>query len=264
MALKDLQFLRFRVSEFIGRLTLNRPPVNALNQTMIDELNRVLDHVEERAAKGKIRVLLIDADGPHFCAGADLKERRQIPEERVEEVVDHIRSTFQRIYDLPIPVIAAIHGSALGGGLELALAADLRIMALDARVGLPETSLAIIPGAGGTQRLPRLIGYSKAFYWIASARTFTGMEAFEAGVAEFVVKKEELQDFSVRLASHLARNGPVAVQAAKQAMREGLAVDIRKALEIEKQQYRRVIHTKDRLEGIRAFLEKRPPEYRGK
>ncbi len=261
---KVFETIRLAAVEHIARLTLDRPPVNAINRRMVEELNTALDQVEKKIAAGELRVLVIDADGPHFSAGADLKERQQIPADMVEEVVAAIRGTFQRIYELPVPVIAAVHGSALGGGLELVLAADLRVFTLDARVGLPETSLAIIPGAGGTQRLPRLIGYSKAFYWIASAKTFTGLEAFEAGVAEFVVKREELTDFVLDLAARLARNGPIAVQAAKQAMRRGLLLPIDRALEVEKEEYRKTIGTEDRLEGIRAFLEKRTPRYRGK
>ena len=259
-----LDTIRYGVAEFIGRLTLNRPPVNAINRRMVEELNQALDAIEQAIEQGLLRVLVLDADGAHFSAGADLKERQQIPADMVEEVVDSIRRTFQRISDLPVPVIAAVHGSALGGGLELALAADLRVITLDARVGLPETSLAIIPGAGGTQRLPRLIGYSKAFYWIASAKTFSGLEAYEAGVAEFVVKREELQDTVLGIATRLAQNGPVAVQAAKRAIRRGLLLEIEQALEVEKEEYRKTIGTEDRLEGIRAFLEKRPPKYRGK
>lgn len=260
----DYQFLRWQVSQYVGRLTLNRPPVNALSRGMIAELNRALDEIGEAVARSTLRVLVIDADGPHFCAGADLKERQSIPEDQVETVVGEIRHTFQRIDELPVPVIAAIHGSALGGGLELALAADLRVITPDARVGLPETRLAIIPGGGGTQRLPRLIGYSKAFYWIATAKIFSGTEAYEAGVAEFLVQPEELQQFVFSLADQIAANGPIAVQAAKEAMKKGLTCNLREALEIEKQQYRRTIATQDRLEGIRAFLEKRNPVYQGK
>lgn len=255
--------LKLNVEKFIARLTLARPPVNALNRQMIAELASALDLIENQIGKKTVRVVIIDAEGGHFCAGADLKERQQIPPDQVEEVVDRIRSTFQRIYELPVPVLAAVQGSALGGGLELALAADFRVVTDEARIGLPETGLAIIPGAGGTQRLARLIGAGKALFWIASAKVFTGLEAFEAGAAEFVVKKKELKSFCADLAGLIARNGPVAVQAAKQAIRSGLKVDIVKGLEIEKENYRKTIGTEDRLEGIRAFLEKRTPDYKG-
>ena len=255
--------LKLNVDKFIARLTLARPPVNALDRQMIAELNSALEIIENQIGEKMIRIVIIDAEGGHFCAGADLKERRQIPSDQVEEVVDRIRSTFRRIYQLPVPVLAAVQGSSLGGGLELVLAADFRVVTNDARLGLPETGLAIIPGAGGTQRLARLIGAGKALFWIASAKIFTGLEAFEAGVAEFVVKKEELKPFCTGLAGLIARNGPVAVQAAKQAIRAGLEVELVKGLEIEKENYRKTIGTEDRLEGIRAVLEKRAPDYKG-
>jgi|Deesub1362B_J571_1020462.scaffolds.fasta_scaffold08055_2 enoyl-CoA hydratase/carnithine racemase len=260
----ELKCLRWHLSGNIGRITLDRPPVNAISRQMLDELNAVLDTLAEPIASGTLRVLVIDAEGRHFCAGADLKERQSIPDDQVEEAVSRIRDTFQRIYDLPVPVIAAVHGSALGGGLELALAADLRVLTTDAKVGLPETGLAIIPGAGGTQRLPRLIGPAKALYWIASAKIFSGLEAFEAGVAEFLVKPDELHDFVRDLAEQIAQNGPVAVRAAKAAIRRGWNLDIRQALEVEKEEYRRTIFTEDRREGLRAFLEKRKPNYTGR
>lgn len=262
--MSDLDLLKIKGQDYICRLTLNRPPVNALNQQMISQLNAVLDSIELQVENGEIRILLIDATGLHFSAGADLKERQHISEDQVASVVDNIRNTFFRVERLPIPVVAAVHGSALGGGLELALAADLRIMTVDAKVGLPETGLAIIPGAGGTQRLARLIGYNKALYWIVSAKIFTGLEAFDAGVAEFVVNNDELKSFSMELVSSIARNGPIAVQSAKQAMKEGLSLPIHEALEVEKKYYKNTIFTEDRLEGIKAFLEKRPPKYNGK
>ena len=260
----DFDLLKIQLENYICRLTLNRPPVNALNQNMIQQLSSTLDSVELQIKNGECRVLLIDADGYHFSAGADLKERQQIPEDRVEAVVDNIRNTFLRIERLPVPVVVAVQGTALGGGLELALAADLRIIADDAKVGLPETGLAIIPGAGGTQRLAKLIGYNKALYWIASGRIFSGLQAYDAGLAEFLIKKDELKDFTWDLVASLARNGPIAVQAAKKAMKEGLSLPIEKGLEIEKKYYKKTIFTEDRKEGILAFLEKRNPNYKGK
>jgi len=258
------EWISCSTSEGISVLSLNRPPVNALNSVMVGEISRWLDRAAEKIAAGQLRVVVLRAEGKHFCAGADLKERRNIPEEEVEVIVSSIRNTLQKLAELPVPVIAAIQGAAMGGGLELALAADFRILSEGARVGLPETSLSIIPGAGGTQRLARLIGYSNALYWIVTARAFSAKEAQKFGVANLVVSKTDLLPTAMNLAKEIAKNGPVAIRAAKKALQEGLEVPLKEALEIEKKYYAKTIFTEDRLEGIRAFLEKRPPRYKGK
>ncbi|NOY79228.1 MAG: enoyl-CoA hydratase [Calditrichaeota bacterium] len=258
------EWISCSLNDGIAVLSLNRPPVNALNRVMVGEISRWLNRAAEQVEARELRVVVLRAEGKHFCAGADLKERRNIPEEEVETIVSSIRETFQKLAELPVPVIAAIHGAALGGGLELALAADFRILSEGARVGLPETSLAIIPGAGGTQRLGRLIGYSNALYWIATARVFSAKEAQKWGVANLVVPKNDLLPTAMNLAAEIAKNGPVAVRAAKKALQKGLEVPLKEALEIERKYYAETIFTQDRLEGIRAFLEKRPPRYEGK
>ncbi len=258
------EWISCSLSDGIAVLSLNRPPVNALNRVMVGEISRWLNRASEQVDAGELRVVVLRAEGKHFCAGADLKERRNIPEEEVEAIVSSIRNTFQKLAELPVPVIAAIHGAALGGGLELALAADFRILSEGARMGLPETSLAIIPGAGGTQRLGRLIGYSNALYWIATARVFSAKEAQKFGVANWVVPKNDLLPMAMNLAEEIAKNGPVAVRAAKKALQEGLEVPLKEGLEVERKYYAKTIFTEDRLEGIRAFLEKRPPRYEGK
>lgn len=258
------EWISFSLTGGIGVLSLNRPPVNALNRVMVGEISRWLDRAGDEIANHNLRVVVLRAEGKHFCAGADLKERRNIPEEKVELLVSAIRETFRKLAELPVPVIAAVHGAAMGGGLELALAADFRILSEGAQVGLPETSLAILPGAGGTQRLARLIGYSKAFFWIATARKFSAKEALHYGVANWIVPRKDLLPTAMNLAEEIARNGPVAVQSAKQALQKGLEVPLKEALDVEKFFYAKTIYTQDRLEGIKAFLEKRMPRYEGK
>jgi len=260
----ELTFLKLQTQNWITQLTLSRPPVNAINRQVVDELNSALDSIQGQIDTGATRVLVIGAEGAHFSAGTDMKERQQIPADRLEMVVNEVRNTFLRIYHLSIPVIAVLHGSALGSGLELALAADLRVLANDAKVGLPEAGLAIIPAAGGTQYLPRLIGYSKALFWLASGKIFTALEAFEAGVADFLVKKDELSQFCHEMATTIARNGPLAVRSVKQVVREGLRLSLPKGLDIEKKYFREIIASEDRIEGMEAFIDKRMPHYRGR
>ncbi len=250
----------------ITKITLDRPKANAMGTQMIAELNHCLDRLEEHPS---CRCVVLASSSPKvFSAGADLKERATMTEEQTQDFVAVLRSTMQRVADLPMPVIASIDGVALGGGLELALAADLRIVGSTTTLGLPETSLAILPGAGGTQRLPRLIGISKAKELIWTGRRLDAHEALEYGLVNEVVVEttttSSTMDRTMELASRIASHGPVAIRASKEAMQQGAELEcIYQALEIEKQSYAKVIPTKDRLEGLQAFREGRTPHYTG-
>ena len=184
------------------------------------------------------------------------------PEETMA-FVQQLRATFTALERLPMPTLAAIEGAALGGGLELALACDLRVMGGGAKVGLPETSLAIIPGAGGTQRLPRLIGRSRAKELIFTARRLGASEAFDYGIADRVCDAGTALKSALALAREILPNGPIALRAAKEAIDQGLDGDRDGGLRIEEACYARVIPTQDRLEGLAAFRDKRKPIYRG-
>lgn len=260
------EFLTFSLENKIGHLIINRPPVNALGKQLIQDLHTfALDFNKVvRDSSQDIRILILSAEGQHFCAGADLKERQGMPENEVEHVVTATREMTNVIAGVSIPVIAAIHGSALGGGMELALAADMRILAESAKMGLRETALAIIPGAGGTQRLPKLIGISSALYWITSAKVFSAQECLQYGVANWVVANDELPKKAQEIAVEIAANGPLAVRAAKEAVVRGQEVEPFVGMEIERQCYAKIIPTKDRLEALAAFQEKRPPVFKGK
>jgi enoyl-CoA hydratase/carnithine racemase len=259
----EFQFVRYRIENYIGRLTLNRPPVNALNHQLVSEIFAAAHLANRDAERRELRVLILNAEGNHFCAGADLKERQGVPEAEVEKVVQGIRDAVQSIADIKVPVIAAVQGTAAGGGMELALAADIRVLAETSKMSLRETALAIIPGAGGTQRLMRLIGYSRALEWIATARLFDANECLAHDVANRVVPETELADAALYFAKQIASNGPLAVQAAKEAMRRGMDEPLSRALEIEFECYKRVIPTKDRREALAAFAEKRQPIFKG-
>jgi methylglutaconyl-CoA hydratase len=165
---------------------------------------------------------------------------------------------------LPVPTIAAVRGAAAGGGCELALAADMRMLADDARIGLRETALAIIPAAGGTQRLPRLIGPARAKRWIFSAGLFEASQALADGVADRVVAASELDDAALALAREIAANGPLAVRLAKRAIEQGAGLPLDAALALEWECYQQVLGTADREEALRAFADKRPPQFTGR
>lgn len=248
--------------EGIARITLNRPEAaNALSLQMLYELH---DAIYEIKYDPKVRCVIITGAGEKiFCAGADLRERAKMDPIQVKKTVALIRGNVNDIEQLPQPVIAALNGSAFGGGLEIALACDIRIAASHIKVGLTETSLAIIPGAGGTQRLPRLIGKGKAKELIYTARRIDADEAYRIGLVEHVVPLKELEDKALSIAREIAQNGPIAVQQAKFAIDKGLEVDLQNGLSIEQKAYEVLIPTKDRLEGLQAFKEKRPPQYKG-
>jgi methylglutaconyl-CoA hydratase len=246
----------------IAIITLNRPEsANALSTALLNELAHLLYNL---AFRRDVRVVIFTGAGEKvFCAGADLKERAGMNETEVRKTVTLIRETINQIEQLPQPVICALNGSAFGGGLELALACDIRIAADTAQLGLTETSLGIIPGAGGTQRLPRLIGKGKAKELIFTAKRITAKEAEQIGLVEYVVPREQLMEKAMEIAEQIVVNAPIAVMQAKIAINRGLDVDLATGLRIEQMAYDITIPTKDRLEGLQAFKEKRKPVYKG-
>lgn len=238
---------------------------NALNKGLTDSVFRALEeiHHDKNARVLIIRSLISGV----FCAGADLKERMTMPPNEVRIFVSKLSALASAIENVPIPVIAAIDGPALGGGLELALACDMRTASDNSKMGLVETRLAIIPGAGGTQRLPRIVGPAIAKELIFTARVIDGPEAARLGIVNYVVKQNGQMDAAYQSALSLAReiipNGPVATRMAKAAVTRGYEVDIHSGCKVEEYCYAQLLHTKDRLEGLLAFKERRKPEYKG-
>ncbi len=243
-------------------ITLHRPEAaNALSLQLLSELQQVFQVIKyDRSIRC---VLLTGAGEKAFCAGADLKERASMNHQQVRQAVSKIRETVNELETLPQPVIAAINGVAFGGGLELSLGCDIRIASDKATFGLTETSLGIIPGAGGTQRLPRVIGMGRAKELIYTARRFNAMEAKEMGLVEHVVQSEYLLPKAEEIAEEIIRNAPIAVTQAKFAINKGIDVDLNSGLAIEQHAYEITIPTKDREEGLRAFKEKRKPDFIG-
>jgi enoyl-CoA hydratase/carnithine racemase len=246
----------------VGVLTLNRPEVyNCLNLETLFTLRRLIAEID---ADREIRAVIVTGAGEKaFCSGADLKERRTMTDRQVQLYIRTIRDTFSELERLPKPVIAAINGVALGGGTELALACDLRVMSESAQMGLTETSLGIIPGAGGTQRLPRLIGKGKAKELIFTARRVHADEALAIGLVNRTAPPDQVMASALALAEEMAANAPLALAQAKFAIDYGMEADLATGLAMESSAYQVLIPTRDRLEGLEAFREKRKPVYRG-
>lgn len=253
----------FEQKEHIGFVTINRPDVlNCFNYATLVELEEIVNTLY--TLRKEVRVVIFTGAGEKaFSAGADLKERKHLNETEVRRNVKKIGDVFSQIASLPQPTIAAINGYAFGGGFELALACDFRIASTNAKLGLTETSMAIIPGAGGTQRLPRLIGQAKAMELILTAKRLSADEALNYGVLNQVVPISELITTSVQFASSILKNGPVAVQQAKYAIRNGMNTDLQTGLEIESKAYEITIPTQDRVEALNAFNDKRSPLFTG-
>ncbi len=245
----------------IRTLTLDKPPVNALGFELLADLSSA---IEALASDGTARCLVVRTGQRHFCAGADLKERESMSVDEVRAFIRKLSATVTALAALPYPTVAAIRGAAVGGGCELALACDLRVLGEGATMGLRETALAIIPGAGGTQRLARIAGPAVAKRWIFTAKAFSAADALEDGVADKVVPSPHLDDEARRLAESVAANGPTAVRLAKRAIDGGLDLPIAEALEFEWECYQGVLETEDRREALRAFNERRPPRFRGR
>jgi methylglutaconyl-CoA hydratase len=245
-------------------VTLNRPDRrNALDHAAVRELGRV---GSELCADGALRAVVVTGAGDlAFCAGADLKERMAMSDAEVREMLDSYRTHLAWLGSAPFPVVAAINGVALGGGFELALACDLRVAAPHAVLGLPETSLAIIPGAGGTQRLPRLAGYARALELILRAERITGEQAFASGIVNRLTPSGTpvLADTLAWLGPVL-EGSPIATRAALSAVRAATSLPLGAGLDAERRAYETCLVSDDRREALRAFAEHRKPVFQGR
>lgn len=248
--------------DHLAWLTIERPEV--MNCLSFPTLKRFRTLLEELREDKTLRCILITGAGERaFCAGADLKERYTMEASMVPHFVRNIRALMDDVEAMPQPTVAVMNGFAFGGGTELALACDLRVAAENAMMGLTETSLAIIPGAGGTQRLPRLVGKSRAKDLILTARKLDALEAAEMGLVNRTAPKAQLGAVALELAERISKNGPVAVRAAKDAIDAGCELSLAEGLEFEAECYSRTLETSDRLEALAAFSEKRKPNYQG-
>lgn len=260
--MKSYHTISVEKKEGIGYLTLNRPDVrNAFNQEMIDEIRdalRLIDKDEE------IRVLIITGAGKAFQAGADIAElsvMKPMDILRWNEGIVRINAALEKLRQ---PVIAAINGHAMGGGVELAISCTLRVIAESAKMALPEVKLGIIPGTGGTQRLPRLIGKGRAAELILTGDAITAKQAFEIGLVNKVVPDGKTVDEAVEMATRIIANAPIAIEMAKDALEMGKDLPLEHAVQYSQKNCVTCFSTEDMKEGMKAFLEKRKAAFKGK
>lgn len=249
--------------EDIAILTINRPKVlNALNEETLREMDEALNQL---ASDDEIKAVIITGAGEKaFVAGADIAFMQNLTPMEARKFSRLGQSVFSKIENLPKPVIAAVNGFALGGGCELAMACDIRIASQTAKFGQPEVNLGLIAGFGGTQRLTRLVGPGRAKEILFTADMYDADSAFRMGLVNHVVAPEELMNFCTNMAKKIASRGPIAVQLSKEAVNEGLEMDLEKAFIHEANLFAAVFTTEDRDEGISAFLSKRKPEFKGR
>ena len=239
----------------VGILTIDRPEaLNALNSAVLAELDAAITAVEQNDG---IRAVILTGAGRSFVAGADIAEMKEFSSIDGKQFGVRGSGIFLRLENLPKPVIAAVNGFALGGGCELAMACDIRIASEKAKFGQPEVGLGITPGFGGTQRLPRIVGISKAMELILTAKTIGAAEALEIGLVSQVVSPEELMDKAMELASAICANAPIAVAESKRCIRMGMQTDIATGSAFEAEAFGVTCGTQDKNEGMGAFLEKR-------
>ena len=242
-------------------LLMDSPPVNALGSELKKELGERFDDLE---IKEEIWTIILTAAGKKiFAAGADIPRLLDLDYKGGLARVQEARELYSKAANLEKPIIAAINGTCLGGGLELALCCDLRITADHAKLGFPEVNLGIMPGAGGTQRLPRLINLCLAKYLIYTGSTLTATEALSQGLVNRVVPYDSLLEEAEVIADRINKKGPLAVRMAKKAINQGCELPLDEGLSLENQLWARLCDTEDKKEGISAFLEKRKPEFKG-
>lgn len=256
-----MEYLNYTVDEGVAITTINRPPANALSRALIEEVNLLLDAVENDE---DVRVVLLHGEGRFFSAGADIKEFTKVSSEKEFETLStRGQDVFERLEKFSKPVIAAIHGAALGGGLELAMSCHFRYVSETAKLGLPELQLGLIPGFGGTQRLPRYVGVAKAAEMMFTSEPISGVDAVKWGLANRAVPEESLLEEALKTAKKIAKKSPVALKTVIEMLQFTKATSFYDGITAEAKGFGTVFVTKDAKEGITAFIEKREPVFKG-
>jgi enoyl-CoA hydratase len=256
----DYKILKYELTEGVGLITISRPnAMNALNSDFFTEMNMLLDTI---SADKKIRVLVVTGEGKAFVAGADIAEMANMDQKEGSAFSHWGQDTFHRLELLDIPVIAAINGFALGGGLELAMGCDFRIASSKAKFGQPEVNLGLIPGYAATQRLPRLVGMADALFMLITAEMITADDALRIGLVQKVVEPELLMDEVMRLANLIAAKGPLAVKKVKSVTRASRHLSFDDGCKFEEKEFGSLFGKgNEGAEGMSAFLEKRKPNW---
>ena len=249
------EFVRLEVEDGVGTIRLDRPPMNALSAQVQDEIRAA---AQEATARSDIGAVVVYGGPKVFAAGADVKEMAAWSYQQMVDRSSSLQASFTAVAHIPKPTIAAITGYALGGGCELALCCDLRVAGENAKLGQPEILLGVIPGAGGTQRLPRLVGPSRAKELIFTGRFVGAEEALRIGLVDMVVAPDDVYTEAAALARRLASGPSYALRAAKEAIDRGLEVDLGTGLEIERVQFAALFATADRTIGMNSFIEHGP------
>ncbi|MCW3488779.1 enoyl-CoA hydratase/isomerase family protein [Dethiobacter alkaliphilus] len=249
--------------EHYAIVTLNRPDaLNALSTQMAKDIIAVMDELSKDIDVWA--VVLSGAGERAFCVGADLKERKSMTKDEMIRQRELFCDAFEAVVRFPKPIVAMVNGFAMGGGFEFALCCDMIVAAEEAFLGLPEVGLGIIPGGGGTQNLPRIIGKNKAKELIYTGRKISGQTAFEWGIANKVAPRGQLMEATADLIREITKNAPLALQQAKRCVDLGVEVDLTAGMALEAEAYNRCLYSEDRDEGLKAFNEKRKPNYQGK
>lgn len=256
------EMVKVEVFDKVGFLTVDNPPANALSSELKDELIARFDEVSKM---DDVWTLIITGAGERFfMAGADIPGLLELDYESGLERVRVSRILYGGVADCEKPVIAAINGFCMGGGCELALACDIRIAAEHVKMGVPEVNLGLIPGGGGTQRLPRAVGPGWGHYLLFTGEAISAKKALEIGLVQEVVPLDSLREAALKVAAKINSKGPLAVRAAKMAARKGLSLPLEQGLDVENEAFARVCTTEDKNEGVTAFMEKRKPVFKGK
>lgn len=254
-----MDYLHLETKEHVAVITIQSPPANALASYILKDLSKALDQLEEDQS---VKAIVLKGEGKFFSAGADIKEFTSLQEQtEFSNLATKGQDLFTRLENFHIPVIAAIHGAALGGGLELAMSCHMRIVTNSAKLGLPELNLGIIPGFAGTQRLPRYVGQAKAYEMILTGEPITGNEAASLGLANMAVAEEELESTVMALASKItAKSGP-SIHAVMRLIPYSFTSNFESGLKREGEEFGKVFGNKDAKEGVQAFIEKRKPQF---